>query len=707
MNVEVIPMKRRLLDAIEQVAAQSDKDDLLEDAMIAALEGPAADIIDEVDDSDDDAPPVLSLSSIPMSDWDSIKLSTVSRFGDAVWDFSEYPHVNKKQVRVNWDFVSQHGVNLTDPRYIHWARIIKALVFYSIPHFAVSNFVRSYGSVRSKTAKMRRVIAFFKEHNLYLNEPGQPGFRTINDLSPDTVIEFLNGQRTPIQRWETAHALQFWQKLSFGKLLPFEYSIHERVVTNDEVSRLRRAYDDQVKPYEPIALDDYASMIHHCMRMVEDYSEDVLWLYDTYYPSVVGGYQYPDRAELRFGGHAPGSEEGVAAFLAYQPVSHDGKPWWPLHVRTRSNESNAKLKPWGFVSRFDILAIIQALMDACVVIILAATGMRVSEVLGLRIGCVSRDVEGYWLRYTVFKTSQASQGDQKRIPIPAVTAQAITIVERLCKEARTYGNTDLLFVGVDSRNFGMPVSGSYFLRAVKRVARTVDADESVHPHRFRKTLAMYLVYQDPKNIEIVRQLFSHVSLKMTLRYVLSLPGINSEIRSIIARQNVDVLLEVLDGALSGHIGGKGGQRLHQSVENSPQLVARLQDKGKESLVQYVETMLDQGIKLLHRTNLAICMKTPGHLETAPCDAKNDDAVTKLHPNLFACDPFNCLFAAFVESSIPALRSEVIFHHKLVRHPYTGTSQKNFSERRINEALKRLAELGETETQSFLKEVVNG
>ena len=105
-------------------------------------------------------------------------------------------------------------------------------------------------------------------------------------------------------------------------------------------------------------------------------------------------------------------------------------------------------------------------------------------------------------------------------------------------------------------------------------------------------------------------------------------------------------------------------------------------------------MLEQGIKILHRTNLAICMKTPGYVEAAPCDGKNENASEKIHPNLFACDPFNCQFAAFVESNIPSLKSEVVFHERLSKHPYSGDAQKRFSKRRIAEATKRLEELGE-------------
>lgn len=701
----VVDLKDRLKAAVSEISESLEADDLSEHQALTAEH--LGDIVDDLDGISDDLLPVISLNDIPVLSWDAIKVSASSTFGCPRWDFSEFPHVSKKQVKVNWDYSSAAGIRLTEERYLHWLRIVKVLTFYSIPHFSVSNFVRSYGSLNSRSTKARRLLSLFDRYSLYLGKVDDIGYRTINDLSPDQIIEFINGFNKPGVRWEIANAIQFWQKLSRGNLLPPEYAVKDEFVSRYQVAHYRAAYDAASQPFEPIDLDDYAAIISHCVAMVEEYSKDVLWLYENYYSSIVGGYAYPERASLRSPGFSPSSEEGVNAFLSYCPVIVAGNPWWPIRVRQRVSIRNAKSKGINYVSIPDLISVVASMLDAACVIILATTGMRRSEVMDLRSGCVSHDETGYWLRFRVFKTSVASQGDVKKIPIPDITAKAISVLEQLCHEARIYGQTDKLFVTLAKSYFGLPVHGAYPERAVKRVALAVDASEAIHPHRFRKSLAIYLVYQDPKNIEIIRHLFSHASLKMTLRYVMSLPGLNDEIKKIITRQNVDVLLEVLEGALNGKIGGKAGKRLSEAVENSPQFIVRLQDKGKETLIQYVESMLDEGIKILHRTNLAICMKTPGHREPAPCDARNDDPATKLHPNLFACEPFSCRFAAFVESNIPALESEIIFHNRLVAHQYVGDAQRQFSKRRIEEAMRELKKLGAKDLESIFDGVQYG
>lgn len=654
------------------------------------------------DDVDVDEPTgILALANIPFEQWDEIKVSPNSRFGDSRWDFTCYPHVSKKQAIVNFDYENYLGLNISDGSHLHWFRIIKALCLYRLPRFSLSGWVRSYGGLNSQKTKTLRLLQLFKECSLYLHSAKDDVFRTLDDVSDDTVRAFIDRLDSPSKRWELASMLMHWQRLSKSHLLPPVYSVVGELITDEQVSAYRKAYDDVTVPYKPIPLDDYAEIVNHCVRLVEDYSQDILWLYTTYYPTLVG--KSHERHTLKSSGLSTGSVEGVAAFKNFTPRLIDGEPWWTLTVLSRSHPNDAgEYISYGKVARH-----IASLMDACCTVILATTGMRRSEVMHIKFGAVSHNDSGFWLRFTVFKTSVASQGISKLIPIPLITARAISVIETLCAESRQFGQHDFLFSSITRQHFGWPVHSAYPERAVKRVAEACGVDSSVHPHRFRKSLAMYLIYQDPRNIEVIRHLFSHSSMKMTLRYIMSLPGVHDEVKKIIIEQNVGILVELLDGVLNQKIGGEGGKRVKDTVAQSPMFKARLQDLGKESLNQYVDSMLEQGIKLMHRSNLAICLKTPGVTEVAPCDGKGESPAEKLHPNLFACDPFGCRFAAFTESHLSALTSEIVFHQKLALHPYCGTEQRIFSERRIREAFKRLAEVDQKQAEQLRKEVANG
>lgn len=688
-----------LLRALRDIRADIESDDDEGESELDA--GEAASEADADLHADEAVAGILSLADIPLEQWDNIKVSPISRFRENKWDFTCYPHVNKKQAILNFDYVNSLGMNIADGSHIHWLRIVKVLCLYRIPRFSVTGWVRSYGGLSSQRSKTMRLLPLFHEFSLYSDSTTGAPLRTLDDLTKESVKAYIDRLDSPVKKWDLAFAIMQWQRLSKSLLLPPQYAIAGEFLTSQEVSAYRAVADDAAVPYRPIPLDDYAEIINHCLRLVEDYSDDILWLYKSYYPTLVG--KDSGRLKLRPDGHSTGSVKGVAAFKAYTPRQIEDEPWWSLRVIERINPKD----PGEYISYGLVARHIASLMDACCTLILATTGMRRSEVTHIKSGAVSQNDTGYWLRFTVFKTSAASQGISKLIPVPYITARAISIIEILCADSRCYGGHDFLFSSITRQHFGRSVHSAYPERAVKRVAEACGIESNIHPHRFRKSLAMYLIYQDPRNIEIIRHLFSHSSIKMTLKYILSLPGVHDEVKKIIIEQNVGILVELLDAVLKDKIGGEGGKRVRDTIAQSPIFKARLQDRGKESITQYVDSMLEQGIKLMHRSNLAICLKTPGVAETSPCDGKGESPSEKLHPNLFACDPFGCRYAAFTESHLPALTSEIVFHQRLANHPYCGKDQKVFSERRIRDAMKRLAEVDQLCAEQLREEVANG
>jgi hypothetical protein len=686
-------------EVIAEISQEFELEDEIEDQDIAAE--PNEDLGNIVEEFRDDTSDYFSLAAIPIEEWGLISVSPVSLFKDHLWDFTAYPHICAKNARVNFDYTNLLGINLTDSKYAHWLNISKALCFYSIPHFSSSTWIRSYASLASKRSKLLRILDIFNKENLYLGEASSPAYRTINNLSRETILATIESKDSFLIKWELAFTIQFWQKLSEMGLLPAQYSIYQRLIEKSDVSSYWGAYENSSNPFTPIPLDDFAEIINYCLTMVNDYGEDVIWLYQTFYPTMVGAFEHSSRMALRPTGFSSGSREGVEAFRAYKPKLVNGKPWWPIEIKQRVAYSDE------FIDYSKVASCIASLIDACCTLILATTGIRRSELSNLKTGCVKRREEGAWLTFTVFKTSVASQGDQKTIPIPDCTAHAIELMENLFAEARQEGKHNYLFSVITRQFFGNKAHGAYAERAVKRVARACGVDDSVHPHRFRKSLAMYMIYQDPRNIDLIRHLFSHASLKMTLRYILSLPGVHSEIRKIVIDQNIALLSEIVEGVLNAKIGGIGGKRVKATIDASSNFKAKLQDNGKETLIQYIESLMDQGIQLLHRTNLAICLKTPSLTEDSPCIGKNERAITKLHPNLYACDPLNCRYAAFLEQDIPALESEIVFHDRISKNGYCSQEQKRFSEKRIKDAFTRLSEIDYAHGNQFMKQFING
>ncbi|MGY0522890.1 hypothetical protein, partial [Pseudomonas aeruginosa] len=78
-------------------------------------------------------------------------------------------------------------------------------------------------------------------------------------------------------------------------MLPSEYSLYDSYVTKELVAKYRREYDESSRPFEPIPLDDYAEIFRYCVGFVENYSDDVLWLYKNFAPTIVGAFENPGK----------------------------------------------------------------------------------------------------------------------------------------------------------------------------------------------------------------------------------------------------------------------------------------------------------------------------------------------------------------------------------------------------------------------------
>ncbi|MCB2523816.1 hypothetical protein KQ869_15485, partial [Listeria monocytogenes] len=83
------------------------------------------------------------------------------------------------------------------------------------------------------------------------------------------------------------------------------------------------------RPFEPIPLDDYAEIFRYCVGFVENYSDDVLWLYKNFAPTIVGAFENPGKLAAMNIGVSTASVEGVKRVRAYKPKLLDsGIPWW-------------------------------------------------------------------------------------------------------------------------------------------------------------------------------------------------------------------------------------------------------------------------------------------------------------------------------------------------------------------------------------------
>lgn len=162
-----------------------------------------------------------------------------------------------------------------------------------------------------------------------------------------------------------------------------------------------------------------------------------------------------------------------------------------------------------------------------IILIQAFTGLRISEVVGLKSGCVFKDKkERKWLRRETSKTVlEPQEGD---IRIPTEVFEAIKEVDSLTDDYRNQSGLNNLFFAVSFKqnNIISPISSEkwgnkYLTPFIKRNNICDDNGEiyKVRSHDFRHTFASKLVNEWNVPLAVLTRHYGHLSMEMTMHYV--------------------------------------------------------------------------------------------------------------------------------------------------------------------------------------------
>lgn len=678
------------------------------------------------EDYDDFQDATANLSNIPESSWTSLKVSKKSTFGDIVWDFQdEGSPIYKSYAIVAWDQYLDEETNLTNSECHPLFQLLRSVLFYCLPQNSIIITVRSYNSVISKFRGLVKIARFLYGRRIYVDNFGNGSYVNANVLTEKDILCCIEEQPTISGKFLVASTLRLWQNLSASGYLPEQYRININVITDDIVRELEKKRNEDARSFMPISLEALSVVVPYCVNIVEKHSEEILSAYKTLYPifcdpnhklqvgiswEKVINYISDNKSGLWSIDDfylENGSMDNAQKYKLLKLIrSHSD---WPTY---RKKHFTVKGKDIGTALNQKILnvarelgvdicsidggkifynlnkmrnffiSVFYTLRDACLIIICLVTGMRLSELRHIEANkawCIPGTDDDYRLKFTVFKTSQSSQGDTVVIPIPEIAFKAYKVLERLTKNARQFGNTSYLCININIHHLGEQMRPHNFNRCLDRFWQDLGIEEDIHPHMFRKTLAMFAIYQDPRNITVIKYLFSHKSLAMTLAYIVKIPGMSDDLKLAILENNVELLAEVLVAAKNEKIGGKCGLRIKEQLKSS-KLLARLNDDGRETLTQYVDSLLEQGLRILHRCPMnVVCTNL-------------HDSVVHISPELCDCEVTNCDYAIFTESSVPDLLEQIRFHEQWITRPSMSEDQIKFSKRTIHDCLERLEEV---------------
>jgi integrase len=665
----------------------------------------------------------INLANIPVEKWDTIRVSSTSTFGDVKWDFQTEAGAGGKgsakfYIRKN---VSSN-VKLTDAICEPLRYFVKALIYYNLPENALFVPPKSYNTVVNDVKWIAELASILFRQNIFVLKHRGKMFNEASTIVKNILDKELT-KLEPAKRYGVMLQIRHWELLSESGYLPERFRLNRQMVSAKELKQASKKFNADRESrigYLPIKPEVLGKLIPACADMVEKHSTDILALAEAFDGSFIWGD--PDcEATTRFE-----QAERVAYAMLKNPVpelwdasefyseeiilSNENKNLLKNAIRSHEDWDALKDKMSGKLNRgtradlraiadslnintvgicseiinYDtkkarhhFISLARRLRTACEIVVMFSTGMRIRELNTLKAGCARRvpGTDDHELEFYVHKTRHHAT-----IPIPELSFKAITVLEKLTRMTRGISESEYLAVNMFHNNYGKERLPNEFATLLTDYCQSIGITEHIHPHQFRKSIAMFFVYHDPCSLMLVKRLFSHRSLKMTLRYIVEMPGLGEEIRKRVIDNNLDLLLEVYNAAEVGAIGGLAGKRFAGKYKDS-KFCSYLNDDGRESARMFVAGILESDAKILSRCTMGvICTKT-------------HHTIADSAPNECDCDVVNCENAIFTSSCIDDLEEEIRFHSiDILQNPATGTKMRERSEKHIEACRARLAEL---------------
>jgi integrase len=338
------------------------------------------------------------------------------------------------------------------------------------------------------------------------------------------------------------------------------------------------------------------------------------------------------------------------------------------------------------------------LIVACAVVIATFTARRVSEILGLKVGCIWRDDASQpWMRCFILKTVQG----ESQIPVPEIVVKAVEILERLSKRARLATNASYIFQYTMLRSdvtYGLSLDGfprftlGYHLR---RFGYFVDVPNlpdgsrwTFKAHQFRRFFAILYIWAYEKgDWGALQWLLRHFTSEMTERYVTE-----NNIGEIISMVNRERTAQIITNAVLGNapLGGLEGARVRSAAQKiHDDLAQRIEvyseARYKRSIVRFIErTGLD-----LHGIPWGYCARRQRD-DNAKCACSGTSIPHYSEASITTCT--GCDFNMSTSAAAPFLETSNKFHRALSESPDTPPMLRNASAAIVKKQNDALAEL---------------
>ena len=302
--------------------------------------------------------------------------------------------------------------------------------------------------------------------------------------------------------------------------------------------------------------------------------------------------------------------------LYREAQSRRGKGWNAEYVRQRLKDNpldwrRSRNESWYAEIQDEVLEVpelAKRLCDAAFVVLCYLVGMRVSEILGLEAGCITKrsslagDETFTFVMGKIYKTAPTAQGQAHEWIAPPIVERAIDVLEQISRPLRERSGKQSLWLTCRKKDIPENGAGIAHLtaggitgRLNKKFAPFIGLPEHegqpwrLTTHQGRKTFAYLVAKQDRSGLHALQEHLGHRSIVMTDQ---AYSGHDHEMTSLLGDAAMDEMVYAFAGILTAtDLAGKGGDEIMKRTPFRGQVVSK-------DLLEYVrQRLMDTGQRI--------------------------------------------------------------------------------------------------------------
>lgn len=536
---------------------------------------------------------------------------------------------------------------------------------------------KSVGSASTLAFHLRStwtLVAYLQQNNFILNIKGAPikplGLMTAKELKKELKERaenklpsvYVTGFFRTVSRW-----LYLADRVDLPEKFKPRISLKDWVSDKKFVKSMLRYEAERITPWRDIPHDQLMVLLGETQAYINDFSDDILYMQSMSHKleAVLGPSSKTNKGKAFIkDNYLTGDmyDEIVAYNWAIDPRT--GKPWFNPAFNKKSGDTKILHGEW-----FNQLS---RLVECCNFQLTLWTAARVSELTQIKanglfingtrynpasgnavlafkeaLGPDGKRERKFELEFRVFKTSKDKKGKLVKIPLCDDPARAFCLLVEVHRVKREKLESPFLvpkgalsFAEIKKKDAKKPVNHAYFRTTLSRLCKRLGIDNQ-HPHRCRKTLATMIIKKNPDSLDLIQRLLNHHTPTMTLRYLMSIPGISSSVKQSIIESNRKRLINVLVATGTRRVGGGMSEGMVKGIDPEHLKATLIEDTIRD----YVEVLLDDGNFIIHAVPAAFCLRFFKHVdERLPCLPDPDLVDVPLRmfaPDHAKCRPYEC------------------------------------------------------------------